>query len=205
MKATRTLQGVALFLFIPLVLFLFLRQPLGPGWSIACGLVLMFGHRLLALPWARRHAPVRCGWCGRTGDQAVMLPIASGGTNWRVAACRLEHANHASRFLTFVRRWRAPIAAGIFVPLFVLLAAGLADTVHRGFLPHGTATLQFRVIVAVTVVMVSVAYRAVRVPDAALVSVFPLHNLLLLGIRNTLWVFRIVGAWWLVDGARRLL
>jgi hypothetical protein len=31
-----------------------------------------------------------------------------------------------------------------------------------------------------------------------------LHNFLLLGIRQTLWIFRIVGAWWIVDGVRRI-
>ena len=28
---------------------------------------------------------------------------------------------------------------------------------------------------------------------------FPVHNLFLLGVRNTLWVFRLVGLWWLVS------
>jgi hypothetical protein len=40
----------------------------------------------------------------------------------------------------------------------------------------------------------------VTLPGPSLRSPFPLHNLFLLGIRNTLWVFRLVGAWWLVAG-----
>ena len=32
---------------------------------------------------------------------------------------------------------------------------------------------------------------------------FPVHNLFLLGIGNTMWVFRLVGIWWLADGAWR--
>ena len=31
------LQGIALFAFVPLVLWLFLAQPLGPRWSLALG------------------------------------------------------------------------------------------------------------------------------------------------------------------------
>ncbi len=29
---------------------------------------------------------------------------------------------------------------------------------------------------------------------------FPAHNFFLLGIRNLLWVFRLVGIWWIVRG-----
>jgi hypothetical protein len=42
-------------------------------------------------------------------------------------------------------------------------------------------------------------------PAAKLACPFPLHNFFLLGIRNTLWVFRLVGAWWLVDGCMSLI
>jgi hypothetical protein len=199
------LQGAALFLFIPLVLFLFVRQPLGPGGSIASGLALMFGHRLVASPWARRQAARRCAWCARPADGRAVVLVGAGESTWRVAACGEEHAALVAGFLSFVRRWQVPIAAGIFLPLLVLLAASIAQAAGRGFMSHAAAALQFRVIVAITVVTVSLAYRAIHERDASLVSVFPFHNLLLLGIRQTLWVFRVVGAWWLVDGARRLL
>ena len=55
-----------------------------------------------------------------------------------------------------------------------------------------------------TVVSASLGYLLVREPEERLRCPFPLHNLLLLGIRQTLWIFRIVGAWWIVDGIRRL-
>jgi hypothetical protein len=55
--------------------------------------------------------------------------------------------------------------------------------------------------VAFTVFFASLAYRTVRIPSDTLVFPFPLHNFFLLGIRNTLWVFRVVGLWWLADGA----
>jgi hypothetical protein len=60
------------------------------------------------------------------------------------------------------------------------------------------------VIVAATVVTASLGYLLVREPDARLRCPFPLHNLLLLGIRHTLWIFRVVGAWWLLNAVSRL-
>lgn len=196
------LQGLGLFLFIPVVLVLFLRQPLGPGASVALGLAIMFGHRFVAAPWARGHAAERCGWCagrvggGRTG---VAVMVEGAGQPWRLVACSSRHANALARFLTFVRRWRLAIAAGIFVPLGLLLAGSLGAAVGRPFLPADLLARQFRFVVAVVVVATSFAYVSVRTPDDTLVSPFPLHNLLLLGVRQTLWVFRVVGAWWLLD------
>ena len=49
-----TLQGILLFLFVPLVLVLYLRQPLGPVVSILIGLGIMFAHRFIAAPWMAR-------------------------------------------------------------------------------------------------------------------------------------------------------
>jgi len=59
--------------------------------------------------------------------------------------------------------------------------------------------------VALTVVGASLGYLAVREAAEPVTSPFPLHNLFLLGIRNTLWVFRVVGAWWLAASAWTIL
>jgi hypothetical protein len=208
-----TIQGAFLFLFIPLVLFLYLRQPLGPGLSIALGVVVMFGHRLVAAPWMARHAAERCLWCGRhlqpepmvAQDFSPAIHVMSAGREHRMTACSPGHRDLAARFLTFIARYRAPIAIGIFVPLVVLLLSSLFLAAGRPLLPQTWNVWQFRTIVAFTVVVVSMAYRTVPRADEQLRSPFPLHNLFLLGIRNTLWVFRLVGAWWLVAGAIQLL
>ncbi len=209
--ARTALTGVLLFAFIPLVLFLYLRQPLGPGVSILLGLVIMFGHRFLAAPWMARHSTERCLWCGRgashvaQGFSPVSFPVFSGGRQYPMAACTDTHRDLSARFLTFVFRNRAPIALGIFVPLLLLIGGSLALAAGRPFLSHAWNTWQFRMIVAFTVVAVSIAYRAVRRLAEPLRSPFPLHNLFLLGIRNTLWIFRIVGAWWLASGCWSLV
>jgi hypothetical protein len=199
------LQGAALFLFIPLVLFLFLRLPLGPGLSLGLGLGIMFGHRFLAAPWMGRHAAERCLWCGRAGNPPVRIAVASGGKMWTVGACGAAHAALCGRFFSFVSSFRAAIGAGIFVPLVVLLGGTLSAALGHPLLPHSAAALLFRTIVAFTVVTTSLLYRFARDPEGPISSPFPLHNLFLLGIRNTLWVFRIVGAWWLAAAAIDLL
>ncbi len=199
------IPGALLFLFIPLVLFLYLRQPLGPAPSIGLGVVLMFGHRFIAAPWMAGHATERCLWCGCAGQMAHTLQVVSGGQGRTVAACCLRHRDAVARFLTFVSRWRAPIAAGIFVPLVLLLVGTFAFAAGRPFLAPAWNAWQFKIVVALTVVVTSLAYHAVAQPAVPLRSPFPLHNFFLLGIRNTLWVFRIVGAWWIVAGVAWLL
>jgi hypothetical protein len=191
-------QALALFAFIPLVLFLYLRQPLGPFWSIVTGLALMFGHRFLAAPWAARHSTERCGWCGRSSPRPRhRIEVRTAGGAWNVAACSEAHGMSAVRFFACLDRFRIPIGLGIFIPLALLIVGSLAAAAGRPFIPAALAALQFRVVVALTVIAASIGYLAVRLPDPPVRCPFPLHNLLLLGVRNTLWVFRVVGAWWL--------
>lgn len=196
-------QGVALFAFIPLVLWLFLVQPLGSAWSMALGIAIIAGHRAVAGPWAARQAARRCLWCGRPGRLPGEVPVASGAGTIVFAACDTSHEVLARQFLGFVHRHRVAIRLGIFVPLAILLGGTLLSALGFRSLPHWLNALQFRVIVAATVVLVSLVYRAAP-PSPNPQSAFPVHNLALLGIRNTLWVFRIVGAWWLLDAALRL-
>jgi hypothetical protein len=207
-------QGVLLFLFIPLVLVLLIRQPFGPGWSVAIGLVVMFGHRFLAAPWMSKFADVRCLWCGRVGAGRT-VPVVASGRERQMTACSEAHATRLAQFLGFIFRFRAPIGLGIFLPLAWLVIASLAAAAGSPLLPHATNALVFRVVVAATVVAASIApfappppvglRRGKPAPALPLRCPFPLHNLFLLGIRNVLWVFRVVGAWWLIDGLLRLV
>ena len=197
------LQGVALFACVPLVLWLFLAQPIGPGWSLALGFAIIAGHRAVAAPWSGSHARERCLWCGRTGHPAAEVPVTAGPRTVVFGACNESHGRLARQFFGFVNRHRVAIAAGIFAPLAVLLSGTLLRVLGFGLLSYDANALQFRVIVAATVVLVSLAYR--RSPPAREPrSAFPVHNLFLLGIRNTLWVFRIVGTWWLLAAVWRL-
>jgi hypothetical protein len=165
----------------------------------------VFGHRFLAAPWMAKFADVRCLWCGRVGAGRT-LPVVAGGREWHMTACSEPHATLLARFFGFLFRFRALIGLGIFVPLAWLVVASLAAAAGWPLLPHATNALVFRVVVATTVVSASIApfVSASHAPEPPLRCPFPLHNLFLLGIRNVLWVFRIVGAWWLIDGLIRL-
>jgi hypothetical protein len=203
--------GIALFLFIPLVLFLFVAHPNPVGLSLAVGVVLMLGHRVLARPYMRRALAAKCLWCNRTlplpGDAAgtESLEVRSGGEVSTARFCA-GHGAPAARFLAFLAGWAWPLRAGIFLPLLLLLGALAATAVGRP-VPLATATDLFRLIVGVTVNVAAWGYLArgagesggtARVP-------FPLHNFTLLGIRALLWIFRLVGIWWIVLALAHLL
>ena len=201
-----TIQGILLFLFAPLVLYLLLGQPLGPGWSVAIGLAIMAGHRFLAAPWAMKFADARCLWCGLLGV-SIPVGVRSGGAAWPLGACSAGHAAAARDFLGAAFRFRRQLAAGIFLPLAWLIGASIAAAVGHPLLPHQASALLFRVVVAATVLAASLApllARGAAGDEGVLRCPLPVHNFLLLGMGNTLWVFRIVGAWWLIDGALRL-
>src|SRR5260370_32954604 len=55
--------GVLLFLFIPLVLYLFVRHPEPIAASLAAGVGLVLGHRFLARPYMVRAMPRKGVWC----------------------------------------------------------------------------------------------------------------------------------------------
>jgi hypothetical protein len=191
------LVGLGLFVFIPLVLFLLLQQPLGPGLSLFLGLSLMAGHRFAAAPWAFRHSTDRCLWCGRAGVTGEALEVFSSGRQWSLTTCSPDHRREASRFLSHVQRYRSAIGLGIFVPLAALLIGTLGAAFGQCWVEHDTLALTFRTLVAATVLLVSLTYYATPIKEP-LCFPFPLHNLCLLGIGKTLWVFRAVGGVWLL-------
>ena len=123
--------GVALFLFIPLVLFLFVRHPAPVGLSLGAGVLLIVGHRLLARPYMAaggagqvrvvQPRPARCP--GRQTGRGGLHPGAALRRRSRQARCCAVHRQPATKFFTFLHAWRWPLRLGIFVPLLFLLTA----------------------------------------------------------------------------------
>lgn len=192
--------GVLLFLFIPLVLFLYVRHP-EPIWaSLIAGVVLMMGHRLLARPYMERALPVKCAWCNR------VLP-AEGGETLELgeirARCCPGHRPPAAKLFAFLDSWRWVLRAGIFVPLLLLLAT-LAAAAFGLQPPLDEVTAFFKLAVGITVNLAAFGYLFVQPRSPAAVP-FPVHNFFLLGVRNLLWVFRLVGIWWIWQGLRHFL
>jgi hypothetical protein len=191
--------GVVLFLFIPLVLFLFVRHPEPVGVSLAAGVALMLGHRFLARPYMARALPVKCVWCNRVlaDVPAGTLELRSGDKTL-AARCCARHRRPAAKFFSFLSAWRWPLRLGIFVPLLFLLIA-LAVSAAGQPAPVSLATAWFKLVVGVTVNVAAFGYLAAS-EQTPLAVPFPAHNFFLLGIRNLLWIFRLVGLWWLWQG-----
>lgn len=195
-----------LFLFIPLVLWLFVRHPAPIAASLAVGVVLMGGHRFLARPYMQRALGWKCVWCNRVlpaagGPGSETLELASGGAQ-HAARCCTGHRRPAARFFRFVAAARQPLRLGIFLPLLLLLAAlAAAAAGHPRQLDAAVAL--FQLAVGLTVSVAAWGWLGTRTGEAAgaIQIPFPLHNFLLLGVRTLLWIFRLVGAWWIVRGA----
>ena len=200
------LTGGLLFLFIPLVLFLFVRHPEPVGVSLAAGVVLMIGHRFLARPYMARVLPVKCVWCNRVpfrgargleSPEDVTLELHTRGGAVQARCCSGHH-KPAAKFFAFLQAWRWPLRLGIFLPLLYLLFALAMDAAGQPA-PINSATQVFKLIVGITVNVAAFGYLAfgerpsLRVP-------FPVHNFFLLGVRNLLWIFRLVGLWWIWQG-----
>ncbi|MEO8276483.1 MAG: hypothetical protein ABI639_09695 [Thermoanaerobaculia bacterium] len=204
----QSLLGIGLFLFIPLVLFLFVAHPPPFALSLGAGIALMVGHRFLALPYMQRMRARKCVWCnrfftaGRTGEVAVELASPASAARLDLLACS-AHVDRTQRFFAFLDRARLPLRLGIGGPLLLLLgtlaaAAGGA----RGALDHLEATTQtFRLIVGLTV-NVAAAGWFFTPPRRTARPAFPVHNFYLLGIAAILWIFRLVGIVWIFLGAR---
>ena len=196
-----------LFLFIPLVLFLFVRHPEPAGASLIAGVVLMVGHRRLARPYMERALPVKCAWCNRVlpAGAGETLDLLSGGREIR-ARCCAGHREPAARFFAFLESWRWPLRLGIFVPLLILLGtlAVSASGQQAPLAPLADTTALFQLVVGITVNVAALG--SLRTPARSSTTVpFPVHNFFLLGVRNLLWVFRLVGIWWIWVGLRHFL
>jgi len=206
------LLGIALFLFIPVVLFLFVRHPEPIAASLGAGVALMLGHRFLARPYMEAVRMRKCLWCnGRPRPEVETLPLLVGGRGKDGAAHELlaavcpRHRDPAARFVSFLERARLPLRLGIFVPLLLLFAALVAAALGERRWLDPTVAL-FQLLVGITVNVAAFGYFAATPHSSDRGSgparpPFPAHNFFLLGIRNLLWVFRLVGIWWIAAGA----
>jgi hypothetical protein len=194
------IPGVLLFLFIPAVLFLYVRHPEPVGLSLAAGVILMIGHRRLARPYMRRALPWKCVWCNRglPGEGGEVLELRAGAETLQARCCP-GHREPAARYFTFLQEWRWPLRLGIFVPLLALLGALAAAAFGREIVPLPTVTALFQLVIGIAVNLAAFGYLLVR-ERSPLAVPFPVHNFFLLGVRALLWVFRLVGIWWIWKG-----
>jgi hypothetical protein len=203
---TRAL-GVLVFLPVPVVLWLFTTAPLGVLGSLALGIAIMVTHRLYARPFALRHAPERCLWCGGAARSGPRLEVRDplGAAPWR--ACGAEHAERLARLLGWAEAHRRPLKAGILGTLLPFLPLSLlADRGVLGGVTHLDVVSLFRLGIAISVLTLSLRFgSAAPVALDRLRSPFPLHLQALIGSNAVLWLFRGVGVVWLALAVRHAL
>ncbi len=130
---------------------------------------------------------------------AQALDLDTGREKLALLTCE-RHADPARRFFQFLDQYRWPLRIGIGGPLLILLAAlGAAAAGFRDWLEP--ATQLFRLTVGVTVHIAALGPLAGS-PHRTARAAFPVHNFYLLGIRSILWIFRLVGAWWIFVALR---
>lgn len=204
------LTGVLLFLPVPIVLVLFTWQPFGAWASLGLGVAVMLTHRLYARPFALARAGTRCLWCGGPAGEGpqVYLDEPLGHTSWR--ACGVPHASLLARTLGWAARRARFLAVGILGTLALFLAFAVAASLRRpAWLEPADAVAFFRLGIALTVLplgWLAPVSGPLEGPRRRLP--FPVHVQALLGTLWVLWLFRLVGLWWLVAAllhlARRL-
>ena len=197
---TDRILGVALFLPVPIVLWLFTRAPFGPLLSLAVGTAVMATHRLYTRPFALARAGRRCLWCGGTARGALVeVDEPFGRTQWRT--CSAPHHARLLGTLATAERHRTALKFGILGGLagFLLLALAAASGVFPAF-EFADAVACFKLVVALTVLPFGwLAARGPRPERGPLRVPFPLHIQALVGTVAVLWLFRLVGLLWLAQ------
>ena len=193
--------GIALFLPVPLVLWLLTRAPWGVARSEAMAVALVLTHPLYARRFARRRAARRCLWCGGAPDGGPELVVEEpvGTTSWRT--CGERHPHLCAAVLGWGGRHRTALRAGILGPLLALLAgAPLAARGLVGAVTRPDVVAAFQVGIALSVLPLAFLGPRAPAPVEALRPPFPIHVLSLIGMTAVLWLFRIVGVAWLTLG-----
>jgi hypothetical protein len=119
------------------------------------------------------------------------------------ARCCPGHRQPAAKLFAFLDSWRWVLRAGIFLPLLLLLVT-LAAAAFDLEPQVEEVTAFFKLAVGITVNLAAFGYLFVQARSPAAVP-FPVHNFFLLGVRNLLWVFRLIGIWWIWQGLRYFL
>jgi hypothetical protein len=202
------LQGLALFLFIPVVLYLFLVQPLHPLGALLAGIVIMFAHRFIAAPFVDAHLDKRCVWSGAEIAPGCGYKVNSSGQVRTFNSYSDDVRDQAGRFFTFAQKFAWPLRIAILAPLaFYLVMESLRLAGHE-ITSHEINVLVFRGMIGLTTLTTFIAYRFVTpIPHmkGPVNFPFPVHNVALLGIAWTLLVFAGVGAYWVFRSVQTLI
>ena len=161
--------------------------------------------------------PMKMGWASLEARLRELRPdVVAAGENHAVYSHEVVklmglvksidpriHTVVGGTHFAFLDAWRWPLRSGIFLPLLLLLAT-LAFAAFGRPVPLAEATALFKLVIGITVNVAAFGYLA-KASRSPLAVPFPVHNFFLLGVRNLLWIFRLVGIWWIWQGLRFFL
>jgi hypothetical protein len=162
----------------------------------------MLAHRFVARPFMDRWIARRCFWCGRDLDgEGFAAPFRSRTETIPARTCSEPHAANLTAFARVVARERNLLGAFIVLPVSIYLVNAALVLAELPAIAPDDAVWLFKIPVAAAVVTLSFAWPLGRTMTIDPAIDFPPHNLALLGVVNTLWIFRLVGLLWLAQGA----
>jgi hypothetical protein len=167
----------------------------------------MLGHRFIARPFMMKHGESRCIWSGEPlPEKKALFHITDGKDKVILYGTNLKNKENALRFFNFLYKFRFIIKPAILLTLLWYLVSVIMYQSSNKliYLSLDSLILIFKMIIAFTVVSVSILYRFGKYDDNVK-SIFPVHNLSLLGIFWTLWIFRVVGAFWIAEGILNII
>ena len=168
----------------------------------------MLTHRLYARPFALARAGRRCLWCGGPAGEGPGVDVDEplGRTSWR--ACGAAHASVLLRTLGWAAARSRLLALGILGTLALFLCGAVAAALGRpAWLEPEDPVALFRLGIALTVLPFGWLAPGSQAggdhglaPESRPTSrlPFPVHIQALLGTLWVVWLFRLVGLWWLV-------
>jgi len=203
------LQGLLLFLFVPIAFWLLLAQPGDVRVSVAAGAVILATLRFLAAPFEAKTRSIRCIWSGAEIAPGCGYRVHRGGSEETYNSYNDGMRDRAAKLFTFAQKFAWPLRILLIGPIAWYVGAELAGASGvEGIPAHeiNVAVLQgglalFGLVTAIGHLFVEAiphhARDAVRFP-------FGIHNVYLLGIRATLCIMFAVSVWWAVEAARFL-
>jgi len=203
------LQGLVLFLVLPLAIHLQLAQPIEPLAALLIGTGLLLIQPISAAPFVRRNLWRRCVWSGAEIAPGCEYRVLSGGGEWVFRTAGSAQRDQAARFFTFGQRFAWPLRIVFYGPLayFVVM-----EVLRLSGFDGGTSAAVNRLVFqggigAASLVVFATHGRIEPVPHHAREAVrfpFPVQSVALLGVSWTLLTFAAVGAWWLASAIIRL-
>lgn len=192
------LEGLLLFSFIPMTLYIMLVLPFGIIMSLLIAIMMIALHRFIARPYLMNHKMHKCFWCNKVSEKMYDydIEIFQGQSRFNFKACREVCYKELNNFFSFTGAYGGIVKWSILIPLILYFIGTLflATGYYQWDIKWNKAF--FKGMIALSVILISFVYK-IPVKSKVLSFPLPIHNLSLLGIRNTVWIFRLVGAWWI--------